>query len=1626
MSKTMLRTLVVIMFFFLVATGKGIAVKAYSGSNWVGELYSNQEFKGTPITIGTDDSIKELQYNWGNGSPHPSIGNDNFSARFTKTATFEKGIYYFNVNADDGVRIYLDNSLIIDSWGSSWGEDRTYTVNVTGGKHTLKVEYREITGEAKLNFSYKKLTEVPSEKKSTIRKNFGYNGVSGYPNDYFTTTYDQSGTYNSGDYFIQTLADDGVRVDVDGNKLINRWYPAYLAVNRAFWFDVKEGYHSIKTDFFELDGEAFIFSDIVPFDSWLAYYYPNDSIGGKPAFGKVLKPQGEYGTLRDDHAYGSPDSSIPADNFSARYITAKHLKAGDYILRTTADDGVRVYVDGVKVIDRWDAGNNLENTVKLNIKDNVNGQSSNEKDTHWIEVEYLEKSGKANVDFSIVPFEDESTDSWLGEVFSNKDLKGTPVVIGGKSSKEKINAINFDWGENAPVSGVPSDNFSTRFTKEVKLDGGEYYFKTNSDDGVRVYLDDKLVIDSWGSSWGEDRTNTVSIASGTHTFKVEHYDGTGNAKLNFEYKKLTTAPTQTTKQVKYNWGTSGPNGLKDYFHTVFDQTQNLSAGDYFLQTLADDGVKVEVDGKFHINQWYPSYLGVSRAFLPNIANGSHSIKTHYFELDGEAAVYSNIVPFNSWLAYYYPNKDLSGKPANTEIIAPTGELDKLQVNYGSGKPNGISNSDQFSARYITAKRVKAGDYVLRVKADDGARVYVDGNKVLDTWNAGDSNEYAVKVNIKDTKENQDMHWIEVEYTENTGLASIEVFMEEYQKSKEINSWYGEIYPNKNLSGNPYIIGGKNSSNTIQKLDFNWYELSPNRLIPNDQYSAVFTKNETLEAGTYQFEAKADDGIRVFVDNKKVIDSWGPSWGETSKNAVYLEKGTHNFRVEYYEDTGNAQLYFDYKKISSKPLLYQIGGDVHYNWGEGRPNATLPADNFEAIFDQSGTYEQGDYFLQTYADDGIRVKVNGNLLVDNWVNSSGVINRSLYTGHKGGYLPITTEYYENTGLATVFSDFVLFGNWLAYYYPNVELSGNPVAAKVIPAHNNGKSFVENSGEGSPAANVPNDNFSARYSTVKRIPAGDYIIRTKSDDGVKVFIDGNLVLDRWNDGYREDSVQVSIKDKPNSNDANAHTIEVQYRDVGSSSNIDFSILPKEEVSATESWVGYVYPNKNLEGNPVVIGGAGAEQIYEKLDINWGEGSPSPMIPNDNFSAKFYKRANFEEGIYQFSLNGDDGFKLYVDGDLKINSWKEGPNTANASVYIPAGQHEILVEYYEGVSSSRIKLDYQKLDVNSKFVSSIKLPAYRTLEELQDYRKHLTIYNPSYTRYFELGYGDIVKVLDIKSYAANILTMDGRTAWVHTEYLEDSLVEDKWLLKEARALRSSASNSSSKIGDIRAGEMVHILDHVSTNDAYSEWYNIKTESGQTGWIWGAITTSGNNSGYNLIKYESNKVGTVTNDVNIFTPLNTKADVTADQINRFIDYKTGGKNTLMTGKGDVYLLAQEQSGLNALYLMAHSGLETGWGTSKIVSSKYNFYGIGAIDSQPAEGAYDYTTPEGGIIAGASWISKNYVIRAWDTDNVLPYYQPTLDNMKYDNSWHQYATDEAWAVKISYFIQEFNQFIKN
>jgi glucose/arabinose dehydrogenase len=108
---------------------------------------------GTPTLERCETSINN---DWGGGGPSTEVGTDNFSTRWTGTHNFEAGNYTFSATADDGIRVWVDNQLIIDGWRDQPPTDYTGPVTLTAGDHEVKVEYYEKGGGAVAKASWQR------------------------------------------------------------------------------------------------------------------------------------------------------------------------------------------------------------------------------------------------------------------------------------------------------------------------------------------------------------------------------------------------------------------------------------------------------------------------------------------------------------------------------------------------------------------------------------------------------------------------------------------------------------------------------------------------------------------------------------------------------------------------------------------------------------------------------------------------------------------------------------------------------------------------------------------------------------------------------------------------------------------------------------------------------------------------------------------------------------------------------------------------------------------------------------------------------------------------------------------------------------------------------------------------------------------------------------------------------------------------------------------------------------------------------------------------------------------------------------------------------------------------------
>jgi hypothetical protein len=139
-----------------VASG---CVAAVAADHWKGEYFNNMMLSESPVMV-RDDGTSTLNFDWGDDeSPSASCGVPGtfFSVRWTRSVRFNAGTYRFSTSSDDGMRLYIDGQIVQDRWFYQGASVETVDVTLTGGTHTVVVEYFQGGGQASAAVSWQLL-----------------------------------------------------------------------------------------------------------------------------------------------------------------------------------------------------------------------------------------------------------------------------------------------------------------------------------------------------------------------------------------------------------------------------------------------------------------------------------------------------------------------------------------------------------------------------------------------------------------------------------------------------------------------------------------------------------------------------------------------------------------------------------------------------------------------------------------------------------------------------------------------------------------------------------------------------------------------------------------------------------------------------------------------------------------------------------------------------------------------------------------------------------------------------------------------------------------------------------------------------------------------------------------------------------------------------------------------------------------------------------------------------------------------------------------------------------------------------------------------------------------------------
>lgn len=391
----------------------------------------------------------------------------------------------------------------------------------------------------------------------------------------------------------------------------------------------------------------------------------------------------------------------------------------------------------------------------------------------------------------------QSAAAWTGAYFANRNLQGNPGLVRDDP------AIDFGWGNQAPAKTLPVDDFSVRWTRWYFIDlPGSWTWTTLNNDGVRLFVDDALVIDAWNDQPLTARSVTLNLGPSFHLVRLEYYHHSGNAAA-----RLILTP-------------------------------------------------------------------------PN---------------------------FPDWRGDYFSNPDLTGAPAFSRNDAA------INFDFGAAGPGGGVAGTNFSARWTRSQYFSAGRYRFTTTTDDGARLWVDGQLVIEQWHDQTPTSWRVELTLTEGN-----HWLELDYYQHGSAALAQLTWAPVTGSLDL--WRGEYF------ANPSLDGAATFTRDEPALNFNWGAASPGKGIASVNWSARWTARRAANApGYYTVIATADDGVRIWVDNHLLIDQWHDQSPTAYAALVYLNAGQHDWRIEFYQHLGTASLHVAISAGASPPAPFGVSG-----------------------------------------------------------------------------------------------------------------------------------------------------------------------------------------------------------------------------------------------------------------------------------------------------------------------------------------------------------------------------------------------------------------------------------------------------------------------------------------------------------------------------------------------------------------------------------------------------------------------------------------------------------------------------------------------------------------------------
>jgi PA14 domain-containing protein len=932
----------------------------------------------------------------------------------------------------------------------------------------------------------------------------------------------------------------------------------------------------------------------------------------------------------------------------------------------------------------------------------------------------------------------------------NKTVTSIPAAWPVTATRLESN-INYNYNGVAPgVTGIAATNFSVRWTGSVIPATTEAYtFYAAADDGVRLWINNTLVVDKWiDQGTTEYASPAINLTAGTPvTFRLEYYQAGGGSAVFFRWSSPTIA-----KDIVPSSAMSDASGKRSRLTvTPANPTFSVSlvpAGCYSgtitpAWTLDRFDVATVTAGAVNLLSAVPGTLNVTAYAGQFSATGKLNVKVN--TTDTTLAPANAVTNFAKPVSGTDPMKILY---PYADTVLPLGVIPPL-IQWDTGGT--AASAVQISLRYpATGTATFAWNAIIPESSPPSATIPSAVWKDLENSGKGTDVAFMVQRVIGSTPAPAVSRKLRfssapvrglIYYTQYNRNGATTMMVADPSSPSLAKSAFASVdgcpvCHSVSANGNYFATADKSFSGTNGGLS----KISGGLLNPVADFVPSPTRDPYKVGGDdwrgFAWAPLTPDGSLAFAANNV--------WGNTDQALVGIN-ALRQFTVPSTIQSGGtgtgllAKYYPNTTFTNASPLWKRIDPIIDFDFGTGTPGGLVPTNYSVRRTGQIQALTTETYTFQIDTTDGVKLIVNGTTVID---QSSYQGALKSFTGTVA--MTAGTKVSIQLDQVDTSSDSYIELSWSS---PNVPLALVP-QAQLYPndgthgldvsyyASNNFTGSVvlqrleadvyADWGSGNPATEttLPTDNFSSIWQAQLESPyTGNVVLCVDANDTAKVTLAGTVVLNVTATATNTCSGNIAMTQ------GTLYPLKVEHTDKTSTALLKLrwqygtliERIPTANLYAptsyaapanglTATFYGDAVANTTLAQNPTL------QRAFTRYDSNIysnyaaGRTEFSQLTSSDGISARWTGLLSAPcSGVYEFQTNGnvDDGGRLWLDQIRVASTWSAA--AFYGATYLDAGDHDFKFAWYDGGGNSSVQLQW-KVNCNSAAWTAIPQSAFK----------------------------------------------------------------------------------------------------------------------------------------------------------------------------------------------------------------------------------------------------------------------------------------------------------------------------